>query len=381
MSSKLKPLDLTGAIVGTFGKIDFNQFVKFNPVPGLPKAHIWLYNESGCGLDLVFQASGNAHYLPAGGWGTFDLEPNDGSVQATVTYTLPNPPVSTLNAIYYAPNEVVPPAFTLGNSPIGIGGSVNTTGVQTLSNEGTGSGLLVMDMGDTTFSQIVTFYNDGHCTWAVDQSGVSHQVIKVQTSGNPLQLGKSGDVTEVLGNLTVDGTSILTGVLTAAAANLFGAVGVLTHILGTLTVDQSISTDSTKITTDGSGTVQLSKASTAINGSIGGDVQFFSPVWGASLKIFKSANAISFTLPSAIARGWIFIGNQGGAAVASHFEASSVAVNVRLVTTLGGTAAGATVQQSNMFQDSIASIISTVDTWKMAATAGATSSAIVCIGA
>src|SRR6266566_6728879 len=101
MSAKLKPVDLTGAIVGTTGTIDFNRFPKFAPNDMSKKAHIWMFNESGCGLDLSFNASNNSHYLPAGGWGTFDVEPNDASVKATVTYVLPNPPVSTLNAIYY----------------------------------------------------------------------------------------------------------------------------------------------------------------------------------------------------------------------------------------------------------------------------------------
>src|ERR1700731_2210248 len=102
MSSKLKALDLTSQGVGFSGTIDFSQFSKFNPM-NMDTANIWMFNESGCGLDVVMQQSGNAHYLAAGAWGFFPVQPNDSSAKVTITYLLPNPPVSQLNAIYYAP--------------------------------------------------------------------------------------------------------------------------------------------------------------------------------------------------------------------------------------------------------------------------------------
>ena len=212
MSSPLKPVDLTGAIVGQQFTIDFNQFVKFNPANNDP-AHLRVYNDSGCGLQYVMQSSGNGDYIPAGGWATIELKSNDSSMLVTINYLLPNPPVSIILPTYFGPGEPVPPVPILGNSPVGIGGSVNTSNVQTLSNENSASSLLVIDMGDAVgangFAQIVTIYNDGHALWAVDQANVKHQVFKINIAGNPLQLGQAGDVTEILGKLLVDQHSAL----------------------------------------------------------------------------------------------------------------------------------------------------------------------------
>lgn len=71
-------------------------------------------------------------------------------------------------------------------------------------------GTLVIDTGTSSVVDALEIWND-HFIWSVVQSAVAHQVLKGQTSGNPLQIGQSGDITEILGKLTVDGTSILTG--------------------------------------------------------------------------------------------------------------------------------------------------------------------------
>lgn len=204
MSANLPVADLTGAAIGTDVQIDFTPYLKFDP-SNMEPAHLLVFNESGCGVQLTMKQSGDGQYLPAGGWTSFEIKPNDSLLTGVVTYALPNPPVSLLHAVYFGPGETLPASYTLGNSPIGIGGTVQTSSVQTLSNEGAAGGALVVDMGDTSLSQLVLLYNDGHAVWAVDQSGIRHQVIKIQTAGNPLQLGQANDTTEVLGNLTVDG--------------------------------------------------------------------------------------------------------------------------------------------------------------------------------
>lgn len=124
MSSNLPSIDLTGAIVGTQKTLDFTVFVRVAP-PGLPgqpqeqpSAHISIYNESGCRMIAVFRASGRSEFIPAGAWPVFDLLYNDASISFTVQYVLPNPPVSTINAVYYSPGENVPETPQLGNSPI-----------------------------------------------------------------------------------------------------------------------------------------------------------------------------------------------------------------------------------------------------------------------
>lgn len=75
---------------------------------------------------------------------------------------------------------------------------------------------------------IINITDDGVGVYNVDQSGTLHQVFKFNSSGNPLQLGQSGDTTEVLGSLTADvalsslgsnslGATTVNGLLTAAA--------------------------------------------------------------------------------------------------------------------------------------------------------------------
>src|SRR5258708_13697816 len=151
-------------------------------------------------------------YIPAGAWPTYTLDQAASFITFTVVSILPNPPVQFLLPTYYVPGETVPEAPRLGNSPIGISGQINMSSVQTLSNEGNPVNTLVIDMGDTAFSQIVAIFNDGHALWAVDQSGTKHQVLKIQSAGNPLQLGQTGDTSEVLGDLLTDGKFTIIGV-------------------------------------------------------------------------------------------------------------------------------------------------------------------------
>lgn len=221
MSIALNTIDLTGASVGKTGTISL-------PLQGLPNGQVLVYNESGCGLSYIVRPSGGNGFIPAGQWTPVAVKAMDQGIDIRVIYTLPNPPVSTVLATYYPENEQVP-NLALGNSPIGIGGTVQTSSVQTLSNEGGAVSSLVIDLGDVHFNQLWAISNDGHGTLSVDQSSVAHQLLKFNASGNPLQLGQSGDISEVLGNLTVDGTSTLTG-----NATLSGTLGVtgLTTLTG-----------------------------------------------------------------------------------------------------------------------------------------------------
>lgn len=240
MSFPLPSVDLTGASAGQTGTISLNNVgisaggVTADPSTTKNQATIFFFNDSGCGLQLLFP-QGTGFNLPAGAWAPIPLPPGANSIAYSVLYALPSPPVSKLLMTYYAPGEPLPQSMNLGNSPVGIGGVVQTSSIQTLSNESSASGLLVIDMGDSPgFSQIFTLYNDGHCLWAVDQGGTKHQVIKVQTSANPLQLGQAADTTEVLGNLTVDGTVLINGTTSLNAQN-----GAIIHQGANTTIDAS----------------------------------------------------------------------------------------------------------------------------------------------
>lgn len=94
--------------------------------------------------------------------------------------------------------------------------------------------------------------NDGVGVHSVDQSGVLHQVEKYNSSGNPLQLGQSGDTTEVLGSLVVDtalsslgsnslGATTLNGLLTVGSSGI--KIGPLTLValntIGDTTIAQA----------------------------------------------------------------------------------------------------------------------------------------------
>lgn len=107
-----------------------------------------------------------------------------------------------VNMVAYSKSESLPP----GTWPVSIPAQnvqAKVSTVQTLSNENGTTGTLVIDMGPATPGQVVSIWND-HFTWSVVQSGVAHQVLKGQVSGNPLQIGQSGDTSEVLGALLVD---------------------------------------------------------------------------------------------------------------------------------------------------------------------------------
>jgi hypothetical protein len=123
-----------------------------------------------------------------------------------------------VNMVVYDTGEAIPPGVWPVSVPTQTV-SANVSTVQTLSNETSVSGTLVIDMGVPGNTNLITFYNDGHATWSVLQGGVAHQVIKINTSGNALQLGQSGDNSEVLGGLFVDQALSVTGTSSVAVVN------------------------------------------------------------------------------------------------------------------------------------------------------------------
>lgn len=211
MSIPLPTVNLANVNVGQSGVVSLANVgisaggVSANPADIKNAGILHIFNESGSGLLIQFQTEGSAFRLPAGGWTDKPIHAGEQGLQWTVLYNLPNPPVTLLFVDYYYPGEPLPKVPVLGNSPIGIGGTVTTSSVQTLSNEGNAAQTLVIDIGQTGNTLLITINSDGSFSWSVLQSGVAHQVLKAQTSGNPLQIGKSGDVSEVLGQLTVDG--------------------------------------------------------------------------------------------------------------------------------------------------------------------------------
>src|SRR5258706_3149910 len=200
----IAPLSVSGLAVGqniTWSLGDIGQPIMVTQLQGKPVLQV--FNESGTGFTGFLAASNKSFSLPAGGWANLEIDYGDTSILLTVVYVLQNWPVSILMATLFVPGETVSDPPSLGNSPIGIAGTVTTTGVQTLSNEGGAAGLLVIDIGPSGNIQSTEFFTD-HFIINVIQSGVKHQALIGNTSGNPLQLGQAGDKSEVLGTLVVD---------------------------------------------------------------------------------------------------------------------------------------------------------------------------------
>ena len=231
MSFPFPPINVAGATVGQTFTLDLtNAGIGAGGIPSTPgyaqkPANLWLYNDSGVGFSATFQEIPGGFNLPAGAWGGVPLPAGLVTIIFTVIYILPNPPVSLLISTYYGPNEQAPNAITLGNSPVGIGGSVQTS-VSTLSNEGNPpTPILVIDIGNTSHTQLITIYNDGSYSWSVNVAGVNHTLMQGSIA-NLLQLGMLNDVSQVLGQLSV--AQLLTasgGIQLGSVANDFVASG------------------------------------------------------------------------------------------------------------------------------------------------------------
>jgi len=145
MSSNLTPADLTAAVAGFKGSIDWTPVrVLSSALAGSEYAHLQLFNDTGCGLDCAIGPRG--FHLPPGGWITDGIEllPTDYKMTFEVTEVIAGQVINFVRATYFAPGEKIH-GVSLGNSPIGISGSVNTTNIQTLTNDGNAAGTLVYE--------------------------------------------------------------------------------------------------------------------------------------------------------------------------------------------------------------------------------------------
>jgi len=197
LSIPLPAISLANLSVGQSGVVSFANIgisaggVSSNPVNVKSAGTILIYNESGSGLLIKFQLSGSGFYLPAGAWQPIQIGAGETGYQWTIIYNLPSPPVTQLLTSYYYPGEPIPPQPTLGNSPIGIGGTVTTSSVQTLSNETNTVPTLVIDIGQVGNTQQIVINSDGSATWNVIQSGTPVLAFSIANNlTNPITLNK-----------------------------------------------------------------------------------------------------------------------------------------------------------------------------------------------
>jgi hypothetical protein len=225
MSVTLPLISTIGLVAGSAGQIPVRTDATNWNVSGQSNkaATIRFLNESGCGLKVWTDTNQINEYLGAGGWADYQLDQGTLYLNWSIQYTIPNPPTNYFMLTFYSPGEKVPPMATLGNSPIGGGTSTTVAASNTLTNETNTSPTLVIDIGQVANTNLINIYSDGSFTWTILVGGVTHTLMKGSITGNPLQLGKSGDIAEVMGNLTVDGNTISQNI------DAYGASGVNSH--------------------------------------------------------------------------------------------------------------------------------------------------------
>jgi hypothetical protein len=211
MSISLPTVNLSGVAIGQSGKVSFqNAGVDANPAYTQKPPSVFMQNESGTGLNILFTLSQSSFTLAAGKHVITQVIPGESGFTWTALYNLPNPPVTSLFTDYYYPNEPPPDAGILGNSPIGIGGTISVTNVTALSNETNPINTLVIDLGIPGNTNLLNIFND-HFVWKVLQGGVVHTVLTGEVSGNPLLLGQAGDTVECVGSFLVDQNMTIMG--------------------------------------------------------------------------------------------------------------------------------------------------------------------------
>ena len=229
MSYQITPIDLSVIAVGKSGQISFNSVrnkIARDPLHATEPAHLRLFNESGSTLLIASDDWSIQDTVPAGAWPTYEIGQSVSLINFTVDSVLPNPPIQKLYPVFYAPGEQVPDTPQLGNSP--IGGGVSTTSIQTLSNETSpATPVLVIDIGNTTLSNLINIFNDGTLNWKVLVSGVAHTVFTIERFGNALLLGQVGDTVEVLGGLAVDDMAQIGGRTVNKSGTTTGAVNLI----------------------------------------------------------------------------------------------------------------------------------------------------------
>ena len=303
MSVNVPAADLSAATTGTTGTLSWPTLVQTGAPVGVRQGRpvLRLFNESGCGLAYTIGADGAR--LPAGGWVDIELS-GQTSLDYLVEYVLPGQPVSLLLGTIYEAGEKIPALPQLGNSPIGIGGSVATSGVggtDHILNTGNAPGTSTYsatpnDQSGASFGDT----NDGAGFRRILSAGVLRIILNAvrgnATTGKAsVQLGDSGDTA-----MTVFYGSIGAGSVVPAST-----------ISGTLPAGQ-LGSGYPGGSVSGA-VASASSATTAGGVSNGGDADV---VAGSQTYRFDSAGTLHFPFGSDIAGISGFGGN--GSATVNH---------------------------------------------------------------
>lgn len=185
----------------------------------------------------------------------------------TVAYALPSPPVTQLFTIYYHPGESVSDIASLGNSPIGIGGTVNTSTVNELINTGQGPGTAIINVQPSDApAQTWAADNSGNLTIKSDNAGTLSTLLQLIAGASPsVKLAAAAILTEVLGQLQVDGQLTVnnagTGIIgstsmklgQSASGDILDASGTITYLKGASAVYTQVPNGNTQMFVDTTG--------------------------------------------------------------------------------------------------------------------------------
>jgi hypothetical protein len=172
---------------------------------------------------------------------------------------------------YFGPGEAVPAMTVLGNSPVGVGGTVNTTssGANTVINTTSTPGTTWLNIqpsdaaGNTFLAD-----NSGNLIVKSDNAGTLKTLLQLIAGASPqVLLAAAGILTTILDGLTVQGNLIVGGsstldngdITTDGTGNFF--------VNGTMSVNGTSSLDTAKITTDGNGNITNFGGNLMLNGS------------------------------------------------------------------------------------------------------------------
>lgn len=205
MPTPLLPIDLSAVTVGSTGKIDLSTCApNSNPRYTNATAILQVYNESAAGLRLTGKNSGLAFDLPAGGWNNIEVPAGETEIDYVVLYVMQGALVNTLLATYYALNESVPRAASVGNSPIGGSLSQATSVIQ----DGTAYPKTLVESSPSNYPsltpQSVNLLTDGTLTLVTPSNGAFTPAFKV-VPGSAIGGGAFSHIEADNGQVLTDG--------------------------------------------------------------------------------------------------------------------------------------------------------------------------------
>lgn len=184
-----------------------------------------LYNESPVNINVDF-FNGNISILHAWEARFWTLDGDTRQVEWYINSSLnvSNPPISLVIGELYRADEKLEGSYPMAlvrQSSVGNPGGVATTSQSsTVNNLGAAANTSVINVSSAAnTASTVTLTNDGLFNVFVTIAGQLVQALKTQETGAVIQLAAVNYLTQVLGNLEIDGTANMLGAVIATNAN------------------------------------------------------------------------------------------------------------------------------------------------------------------